>query len=355
MEGWPEHGCAGCSFLADQVAPPRAPERARHHAGVRLARAAGRHRALEGADGLGHALVHDHRRLRRGLRRRRVARHQRLHPRGRPDLPDLLHRRPRRRAMGSTWSYLDITALGRQEEWEDSPEGYPQTPPYQWWNLHDEYERRGVIAHVGRPAGGGAPPVGDRRRVSCWRAPGSWCACDAGGSPAHDEDTTLRMERTFDAPAQAVFDAWTSEEVMRRWWHAEHDWETTEAEVDLRIGGEVRVVMRDPHKDVEYGGGGALHGDRPAHPPGLHLDLGRQRHAPADRARLRGDRRRHHRPLHPQRPLGRGGGALARGRLGQGVRQPRAGTRLELRAWPSPRPRSSRPAGANCACRAPTA
>ena len=43
-------------------------------------------------------------------------------------------------AMGSTWSYLDITALGRQEEWEDSPEGYPQTPPYKWWRRHDEYE-----------------------------------------------------------------------------------------------------------------------------------------------------------------------------------------------------------------------
>jgi predicted dithiol-disulfide oxidoreductase (DUF899 family) len=42
-------------------------------------------------------------------------------------------------AMGSTWSYLDITALGRQEEWEDSPAGYPQTPPYKWWNLHDRY------------------------------------------------------------------------------------------------------------------------------------------------------------------------------------------------------------------------
>lgn len=42
-------------------------------------------------------------------------------------------------AMGTTWSYLDITALGRQETWEDSPEGYPQTPPYQWWRLHDEY------------------------------------------------------------------------------------------------------------------------------------------------------------------------------------------------------------------------
>ena len=42
-------------------------------------------------------------------------------------------------AMGSTWNYLDITALGRQEEWEDSPEGYPQSRPYQWWNLHDRY------------------------------------------------------------------------------------------------------------------------------------------------------------------------------------------------------------------------
>jgi predicted dithiol-disulfide oxidoreductase (DUF899 family) len=42
-------------------------------------------------------------------------------------------------AMGSTWSYLDITALGRQEQWEDSPAGYPQTPPYQWWNYHDAY------------------------------------------------------------------------------------------------------------------------------------------------------------------------------------------------------------------------
>jgi predicted dithiol-disulfide oxidoreductase (DUF899 family) len=42
--------------------------------------------------------------------------------------------------IGTTWSYLDITALGRQEEWEDSPEGYPQTPPYQWWNYHDAYD-----------------------------------------------------------------------------------------------------------------------------------------------------------------------------------------------------------------------
>jgi TnpA family transposase len=42
--------------------------------------------------------------------------------------------------MGSTWNCLDITALGRQETWEDSPEGYPQTPPYQWWNYHDAHD-----------------------------------------------------------------------------------------------------------------------------------------------------------------------------------------------------------------------
>ena len=47
--------------------------------------------------------------------------------------------------MGGTWSYLDITPLGRQEEWEDSPEGYPQTPPYGWWNLHDEYDNATVF------------------------------------------------------------------------------------------------------------------------------------------------------------------------------------------------------------------
>jgi predicted dithiol-disulfide oxidoreductase (DUF899 family) len=41
--------------------------------------------------------------------------------------------------MGGTWAYLDITALGRQEQWEDSPEGYPQTAPYGWWNYHDQY------------------------------------------------------------------------------------------------------------------------------------------------------------------------------------------------------------------------
>jgi predicted dithiol-disulfide oxidoreductase (DUF899 family) len=42
-------------------------------------------------------------------------------------------------ALGSVWTLLDLTPLGRQEDWEDSPEGYPQTPPFQWWRRHDEY------------------------------------------------------------------------------------------------------------------------------------------------------------------------------------------------------------------------
>jgi len=41
--------------------------------------------------------------------------------------------------MGGTWSYLDLTALGRQEHWEDSPEGHPQSAPYEWWHWHDAY------------------------------------------------------------------------------------------------------------------------------------------------------------------------------------------------------------------------
>ena len=43
--------------------------------------------------------------------------------------------------MGSVWSpTLDITALGRQETWEDSPEGYPQDAPYKWWRWNDAYD-----------------------------------------------------------------------------------------------------------------------------------------------------------------------------------------------------------------------
>lgn len=43
-------------------------------------------------------------------------------------------------ALGSNWTFLDLTPLGRQEDWEDSPDGWPQGPRYEWWRRHDEYE-----------------------------------------------------------------------------------------------------------------------------------------------------------------------------------------------------------------------
>jgi uncharacterized protein YndB with AHSA1/START domain len=52
----------------------------------------------------------------------------------------------------------------------------------------------------------------------------------------------VRIEGSVDAPAEEVFDAWTSPEVMRGWFHGAPDWDTPVAEVDLRVGGQVRIV-----------------------------------------------------------------------------------------------------------------
>jgi predicted dithiol-disulfide oxidoreductase (DUF899 family) len=41
--------------------------------------------------------------------------------------------------LGPVFTLLDLTPYGRQEDWEDSPKGWPQTAPYQWWRRHDEY------------------------------------------------------------------------------------------------------------------------------------------------------------------------------------------------------------------------
>lgn len=40
----------------------------------------------------------------------------------------------------STFTFLDMAPFGRQESWEESPAGWPQSPPYEWWRRHDEYE-----------------------------------------------------------------------------------------------------------------------------------------------------------------------------------------------------------------------
>jgi uncharacterized protein YndB with AHSA1/START domain len=66
----------------------------------------------------------------------------------------------------------------------------------------------------------------------------------------------LRIERAFDAPAERVFEAWTSEEVLRRWLHGMVGWQTPTAEVDLRVGGTIRIVMRDPVGGAESGATG---------------------------------------------------------------------------------------------------
>jgi len=46
-------------------------------------------------------------------------------------------------AVDTNFTLLDWTALGRQEKWEDSPAGWPQSEPYVWWRRHDEYEEAG--------------------------------------------------------------------------------------------------------------------------------------------------------------------------------------------------------------------
>ena len=143
VAGWPEHGCPGCSFLADQVAN-LAHLNARDTTLVFVSRAPQENIAAwkerMGWDIPWFTITDDfdadfgvaewhgtNAFLREGDQ---VFRTYFIDSRG-------------DEAMGSTWAYLDMTALGRQEEWEDSPEGYPQTPPYQWWRLHDEYDKAG--------------------------------------------------------------------------------------------------------------------------------------------------------------------------------------------------------------------
>jgi len=142
VHGWPDHACKGCSLVADQVAhvahlnardttlvfASRAPqpdiERLKARMGWEmpwytmtddLDSAFDRDFGVDEWHGT-NAFIRDG---------DRVFRTYFINSRG-------------DEAMGSTWSYLDITALGRQEEWEDSPAGYPQTKPYQWWIWHDE-------------------------------------------------------------------------------------------------------------------------------------------------------------------------------------------------------------------------
>ena len=136
---WPDSGCPGCSFLADQVSH-LAHLNARDTTLAFVSRAPQpdieRWKARMGWDMPWYTLTDDFAAdfdvdewhgtnvfLREG---EEIFRTYFLNGRG-------------DEALGSTWSYLDITPFGRQEEWEDSPAGSPQSPTYVWWRRHDEY------------------------------------------------------------------------------------------------------------------------------------------------------------------------------------------------------------------------
>jgi predicted dithiol-disulfide oxidoreductase (DUF899 family) len=139
VHGWPGRACVGCSMVADHV-PHLAHLNARNTTLVFVSRAPqadiARLKAQMEWDipwytitdsfdaDFGVAEWHGHNALVRDGER--IFRTYLINGRG-------------DEAIGTTWSYLDMTALGRQEEWEVVPAGYPQTRPYKWWNWHDSY------------------------------------------------------------------------------------------------------------------------------------------------------------------------------------------------------------------------
>jgi predicted dithiol-disulfide oxidoreductase (DUF899 family) len=138
--GWPDHACRGCSFLADQVAHTahlnardttlafvsRAPQSDIQRLKAQMEWKMPWYTITDSFDkDFGVDEWHGHNAFIRDGDK--ILRTYFINSRG-------------DEAMGSTWSYLDMTALGRQETWEDSPRGYPQTKPYEWWNWHDEYD-----------------------------------------------------------------------------------------------------------------------------------------------------------------------------------------------------------------------
>jgi predicted dithiol-disulfide oxidoreductase (DUF899 family) len=139
VHGWPDHACIGCSLGADQVGRlahlnardttlvyvSRAPQSDIARLKARMGWTIPWHTITDSFDAdFGVDEWHGHNAfIREGERIFRT-----YFINNRAD-----------EAMGTVWSYLDLTALGRQETWEDSPEGYPQSRPYKWWNWSDSY------------------------------------------------------------------------------------------------------------------------------------------------------------------------------------------------------------------------
>src|SRR5436190_12316154 len=66
--------------------------------------------------------------------------------------------------------------------------------------------------------------------------------------PADDQ---ILVTREFDAPKHLVYEAFTTPELLKRWWHANRG-EVTVAEIDLRVGGKYRFVAI-AHDGMEVG------------------------------------------------------------------------------------------------------
>jgi len=60
-------------------------------------------------------------------------------------------------------------------------------------------------------------------------------------------DREIAMARTFNAPRELVFKAWTTPDLLKRWLYGPEDWRLMDCEIDLKVGGAIRWVWR--HQD----------------------------------------------------------------------------------------------------------
>ncbi len=62
-------------------------------------------------------------------------------------------------------------------------------------------------------------------------------------------EITLNLTRTYSAPREEVFRAWTEPETLKRWFAPSDEFSTPIAEVDLRVGGAYRIGMKPPDQE----------------------------------------------------------------------------------------------------------